>query len=60
MRLFVLYLLIKILPERITSTALAFIVEREGVTAPTGGEQPACKMEATIYTGSGTTTSAAF
>ena len=60
MRSFVVYLLIKILPERLTSAALAFLVEREGVNVPANHEERACRMETPIYTAPGTTTSAAF
>jgi len=56
MRSFLISALIKILPEHLTSTALAFILEREGAPA-TCEELPS---EAPIYIAPDTTTSAAF
>jgi hypothetical protein len=60
MRSFIVYVLLKILPERLTSTASAFILEREGMSASAISEDLASETKTPTYTAPSTSTSAAF
>jgi hypothetical protein len=62
MRSFVVYLLLKILPESLTWVALLFILEREGISAFSTREEKASesKLRIASCTVSETTTSAVF
>ena len=60
MRSLIVYVLLKILPERLTATASAFILDRGGMSASAASQDLASEKKTPIYATPGTTTSAAF